>query len=189
MPRAAIVETGRAALKTSRAPGGDNSRTPGSGSSSGKDRVVPPGGIVRTYRVSQQLGAATAIPEKSEAQLDRGAISSQISREIVRLHARLYGRGPTKAKTYIHDDYVLCLLEDVFTPAERTLVGAGKSEQVHATRIAFQDAVRAEFVTLVEEVVGRRVRAFVSQVHIDPEISAELFVLEPVEVDESGTGA
>jgi hypothetical protein len=44
--------------------------------------------------------------------------SSIISREIVRLHARLYGRGPTKAKTYVHAEYVLSALEDIFTPAE-----------------------------------------------------------------------
>lgn len=127
-------------------------------------------------------------PEGRQTQPDRGMIASQISREIVRLHARLYGRGPTKAKTYIHEDYVLCLLEDVFTPAERTLVGAGKTELVHASRIAFQEAVRIEFVSVVEEAVGRHVRSFLSQVSIEPEVSAELFILEPLPEGEEQAG-
>jgi uncharacterized protein YbcI len=110
---------------------------------------------------------------------ERGAIAAQISREIVQLHANHYGRGPTKAKTHVNDTYVLCLLEDVFTPAERTLVDAGKAEQVHATRAAFQEAVSEEFTTIVERASGQAVRAFMSMVHVEPELAVELFLLEP----------
>lgn len=111
-----------------------------------------------------------------------GAVAAQISREIVQLHSTSYGRGPTKAKTYVHDDYILCMLEDVFTPAERTLVNAGKTAEVEATRHAFQDAVQQEFISIVERASERTVRAFLSMVHLDPELSAELFMLEPSEV-------
>jgi uncharacterized protein YbcI len=116
--------------------------------------------------------------EPAQPTSERGALASQISREIVQLHARMYGRGPTRAKTYVNDEYVLCLLEDVFTTAERTLVDAGNTEQVAATRRAFQEAVAEEFVQIVEASTGQRVRAFISQVHMDPEISTELFLLE-----------
>jgi uncharacterized protein YbcI len=34
------------------------------------------------------------------------------------------------------------------------------------------------FVTTVEEITGRKVRAFLSQVSLDPDIAAEVFVLE-----------
>jgi uncharacterized protein YbcI len=127
----------------------------------------------------------------------RGAVASQISREIVQLHASHYGRGPTKAKTHVSDDHVLCLLEDVFTPAERTLVRAGNEDQVMATRHAFQVALRDEFVGIVERATGREVRAFMSTVNVEPEMSAELFVLVPTpalesvshaEAAENGTG-
>jgi uncharacterized protein YbcI len=110
---------------------------------------------------------------------DRGAVASQISREIVQLHAHLYGRGPTKAKTYVQEDYILCVLEDVFTPAERTLVRADKDEQVKTTRHVFQTAVADEFISIVEKASERSVRAFMSTVNIEPEMSAELFMLEP----------
>lgn len=117
-----------------------------------------------------------------------GAVAARISREIVQLHSNSYGRGPTKAKTYVHDDYVLCLLEDVFTPAERTLVNAGKTEEVAASRSAFQDAVREEFISIVTNACEREVRAFLSMVHLGPEVSAELFVLEPSDIAPSMDG-
>jgi len=114
-----------------------------------------------------------------DPRVERSSVAAEVSREIVRLHARLFGRGPTRAKTYVYEDFALCVLEDVLTRAEKTLVKAGNTEQVHATRMAFQEAVRSDFVSLVEEITGRKVRAFVSQIHIEPELAAELFLFEP----------
>jgi uncharacterized protein YbcI len=76
-------------------------------------------------------------------------------------------------------DFVLCVLEEVFTVAERTLIRAGNGEQVMATRMAFQDAMQEEFVGLLEEATQRRVRAFISQVHIGAGLAVELFLLAP----------
>jgi uncharacterized protein YbcI len=115
--------------------------------------------------------------------LDRSEMTSEISREIVRMHARLFGRGPTRAKTYLDSGYALCVLEDVLTRAEKTLVRAGNTEQVHATRTAFHEAVRDDFVAIVEEITGRKVRAFISQIHLEPELAAELFLFEPRDGD------
>ena len=39
----------------------------------------------------------------------KGALVSQLSREFVQLHVRLYGRGPTKARSYLHSDYAVCI--------------------------------------------------------------------------------
>jgi uncharacterized protein YbcI len=116
---------------------------------------------------------------------ERGQLGAQVSREIVQLHARLYGRGPTKARTYLEPDYVLCILEEVFTVAERTLIRAGNGEQVMATRMAFQDAMQDEFSELVESITQRPVRAFISQVHIGADLAVELFLLG----GDSGPGA
>ncbi len=123
-----------------------------------------------------------------ESRTDRSAVAADVSREIVRLHARLFGRGPTRAKTFIYDDFALCILEDVLTRAEKTLVAAGNTEQVHSMRTAFQEAVRDDFIALVEETTGRKVRAFVSQVHVDPELAVELFIFEPQRVTEGPDG-
>jgi len=115
---------------------------------------------------------------------ETGTVASQISREIVRLHARLFGRGPTRAKTYFEEEYALCILEEVFTPAEKTLITAGRGEHVHATRAAFQEAVADDFVTIVEIATGRKVRVFMSEVSIPADMAAELFLLEPPEAAE-----
>jgi uncharacterized protein YbcI len=111
-----------------------------------------------------------------ESRADFGQLSAQVSRQIVQLHARMYGRGPTRAKTYITGDYALSVLDDIFTPAERTLIAAGKGEHVQATRMAFQEAVQAEFVAIVEEITGRGVRALISQVHLETGSAIELFL-------------
>jgi hypothetical protein len=70
-------------------------------------------------------------------------------------------------------------LEDILTPMERTLVEAGEVEPVRQARLAFQRALRSRFIETVENATGRKVRAFLSQVHFDPDIAAEVFVLEP----------
>lgn len=106
----------------------------------------------------------------------RGAIVSQLSREIVQLHARLYGRGPTKARSYLHGDYVACVLEEIFTTSERTLIAAGSGEHVSDTRRKFQEAVRGEFVDVVERITGREVRVFLSQVDIGADLAVEFFI-------------
>jgi uncharacterized protein YbcI len=110
---------------------------------------------------------------------DRGSARSAIANAIVRLHAEHYGRGPTRARAHVADDFVLVVLEDVFTTAERTLVAAGRAQQVKETRDALAEAMRERFCDAVELVCGRRVRASFSQTHVDPEMAVELFLLEP----------
>jgi uncharacterized protein YbcI len=114
--------------------------------------------------------------DASDSSAAKGAIVSQLSREIVQLHVRLYGRGPTKARSYLQSDYCLCILEQIFTTAERTLIDAGSSEHVHVTRRKFQDAVADDFVGIVERVTGRQVRTFLSQVDVDSNLALEFFL-------------
>jgi uncharacterized protein YbcI len=106
----------------------------------------------------------------------RGALVSQLSREIVQLHARLYGRGPTKARSYLHGDYAVCILEEVFTTAERTLIVAGSGDHVSETRKKFQEAVKEEFIAVVERITERTVRVFLSQVDVGANLALEFFI-------------
>ena len=107
-----------------------------------------------------------------------GAAVAEISREVVRVHARYYGRGPTKAKTVWRNDIVVVVLEEVFTKAELVLVEAGRFEQVRAHRQAFQDEIEPLLRQIVERATGRRVRAFLSQVSGENRgIASEVFVL------------
>jgi len=94
----------------------------------------------------------------------------------VQLHARLYGRGPTKARSYLHGDYAVCILEEVFTTAERTLIVAGSGDHVGETRKKFQDAVKEEFISVVERITERTVRVFLSQVDVEANLALEFFI-------------
>jgi uncharacterized protein YbcI len=104
---------------------------------------------------------------------------AQISTGLVQLHSRYYGKGPTKAKTHLMDDTVICILQGGFTTVERTMIDTGQSEPVYAMRHTFQEVMEDEFRGLVEEATGRKVIAYMSTVHVDPDLAVEFFVLEP----------
>jgi uncharacterized protein YbcI len=102
-----------------------------------------------------------------------------ISNGLVHLMSESYGRGPTKAKTYILDDtYVCCVMHEIFTTAEQTLIEAGEKDLVRRTRIAFQTALSDQFKGVVEEALGRRVLTYQSQIVFDPPGCFEFFILE-----------
>jgi uncharacterized protein YbcI len=102
-----------------------------------------------------------------------------ISRRLVSLHKEFYGKGPVKAKSFLVNDTVICMLEGGFTIVERTLIDVGHESAVHDIRTSFQAVMREQFTTVVEEALGRSVRAYMSQVHTDPDLAVELFMLEP----------
>lgn len=136
------------------------------------------------YNLQRQSRAVESYPDNptqvraSRARPD-GAVLAAISNELVKLHARCYGRGPTKARTVMVEDIVVCSLREPFTRAERTLLDLGRRDEVAAMRAAFQDELRAEFHEVIERLVGRRVTASVADIHVDPDMAVQVFFLEP----------
>jgi uncharacterized protein YbcI len=118
---------------------------------------------------------------------EHGHKSVAISNLVVRLLNEYTGRGPTRARAHFSDDLVTVVLRDTLTKGERSLVRDGKSELVLNTRLAFQHTMRADLVQGVEEITGRRVLAFLSANHMDPDIAIESFVLDS-EVSPDGRG-
>jgi uncharacterized protein YbcI len=110
---------------------------------------------------------------------ERGRQASAIGTAITRLHREHYGRGATETRTIFQRNFVIVFLEDIYTPMEKTLLKDGRQEGVKQTRQLFQMAMRAEFSAAVEEITGRKVIQFMSQVAFDPDMAAEVFVLEP----------
>jgi uncharacterized protein YbcI len=119
------------------------------------------------------------MPDEQGTPQSDGHRALAISNAITRLHCEHYGRGPDQARTIIERNYVITFLDDIYTPVERTLIEAGERDSVREMRLAFQRAMKERFSAAVEEVMGRTVIAFLSQVHFDPDISQETFVLEP----------
>lgn len=110
-----------------------------------------------------------------------GEALAAISNGLAQLHTRFYGRGPAKVKAHAIEDLVVCVLWNGFTTVERTLLSRGETEAVEAFRRTFQTTMEEHFTEVVEEATGRRVCAYMSQVHVDPDVAIEMFMLEPEE--------
>ena len=107
-----------------------------------------------------------------------GTLNAAIARAVVRYHAEHFGRGPTKAQAFYRDNHVVVVLEDILTQAERSLLAAGNSDAVLYTRHALQDTMRGYLRSTIERLTGCKVRACMSASHVDPDLAAELFVLD-----------
>jgi uncharacterized protein YbcI len=125
------------------------------------------------------MSAVSVQPSSPPRPHPRGPLSDEISRSVVRLHKELSGRGPTKARTYISDDLVVCVLRGGFTTPDRTLLKHGKADMVVRQRQALAGALRQPLIDMVERLVGRRVIGFTSGLQPEGEISTEVFLLEP----------
>jgi uncharacterized protein YbcI len=108
-----------------------------------------------------------------------GSLRTAVANAMVGMKKKLYGRGPTAAKAWILDDYVFVVLEGGLTRNEETLLADGKADLVREYRLSFQETVGATAMGAVEELVGRRVLTYHSQIVFDPPKTFEIFVLEP----------
>lgn len=122
----------------------------------------------------QHVAPSTETAEREHSDL------AEISRAMVRLYKEQFGRGPTKAKTsFAGPDVIVCSLENSFTPVERKLSEMGEHQRLRDTRLYFQYATEDEFRSVVERIIGRKVRAFNSSVDTRTDVSVEVFHLEP----------
>ena len=113
--------------------------------------------------------------------------AARISNHVVQVLSTYTGRGPTKAWTSIDSDLICVVLRDTLTRGERSLVADGRGQLVLDMRKAYQQTMRNDLVAGVEEITGRKVIAFFSDNHIDPDMAIESFVLEPLPDPEGAT--
>jgi uncharacterized protein YbcI len=112
------------------------------------------------------------------SKLSGGELLSAISNEIVRIMREHYGKGPMKAKTYVLDDLVVCVLRDGMIPVERTMMDRGEEERVVEMRRDFQRMMGRQYMQAIEDLTDRKVIAFLSQTHVDPDITMEVFLMD-----------
>jgi uncharacterized protein YbcI len=108
-----------------------------------------------------------------------GETLDALSRGIVRLKAELYGRGPEEARAFQNGEFVFCVMKGGLTTVERTLLEAKDEPLVRNVRLRFQEQMGPRFIELVEEITGRRVLTYQSQILFDPDYIVEMFVLAP----------
>ncbi len=111
----------------------------------------------------------------------QGLELQEVSNAMVRIYKELLGRGPTKARTtFAGPDTLIATIENSLTPAERTMVALEEHQRVREIRMFFQHAAEQDFVDAVEQITGRKVRAFVSGIDTSQDVSSEVFYFEPI---------
>ena len=127
----------------------------------------------------QQPGEALLELDMSAvADIDRrGDQRAQISNAMVALKKRFYGKGPERARSYVMDDYVFCAMEGGLTRSEEVLVEAGEERAVREYRLLFQEAMTKTVSEAVEQITGRTVIGYHSQITFRPTRAFEIFVL------------
>jgi uncharacterized protein YbcI len=117
--------------------------------------------------------------EGNPALLGSGQLLAAISTKIVAILREHYGRGPMKAKTYALDDMVVVVMRGSgFTSLEQTIMESGEPDRVVAMRHDFQRMMTKRFTATIEELTGRNVVAFLSQAHVEPDITMEIFFID-----------
>ena len=122
------------------------------------------------------------MPDSAHTRLHDGEARTAISNGLVALLKEYYGVGPTQAKTYYHDDIVVCVMRGGFTRVEQTLLEGGRTAAVIQQRMEFQEIMRDRFSGVVEGATGRRVVGFMSGNQQEPDMICEVFVLAPTDL-------
>ena len=117
-------------------------------------------------------------PAPEREQLLGGRLLAEITDRLVLMVREHYGRGPLKAKTYVLDNLIVCVLSDGFTAIERTMVEGGEPHRVLDMRRDFQRMMKERYSAMIEQLTGRKVLAFLSQAHIEPDLTIEMFLMD-----------
>jgi uncharacterized protein YbcI len=110
---------------------------------------------------------------------DQTSVAVLLCNHIVSVTRDYTGRGPTRARAHLSDDLVTIVLQDSLSKGERSLLEDGRHTEVLAMRQAFQDTMGPAYIAGVEDILDRKVLAFLSANHLDPDIAIESFVLHP----------
>lgn len=111
-------------------------------------------------------------------QLTGGRLNAALANAVVQIHNTYVGRGPSKGQAFFRDNVIVVVMQETLTKAERSLIEAGRKDHVLGMRREFQRTMEDDLVGAVEELTGCKVVAFMSDNHVDPDMAAELFVLD-----------
>jgi uncharacterized protein YbcI len=135
----------------------------------------------RTTHELPRLSDTETLVEAGAATADAatGEMRAKLANAMVGLKKEHFGRGPTAAKAWLLDDYVFVAMEGGLTRNEETLLAADRADVVRAYRLTFQEVVAATSIAAVEDITGRKVANYHSQIVFDPTRAFEIFTLEP----------
>ena len=108
-----------------------------------------------------------------------GEVAAAISRDTVKLLREYTGRGPTKVPHLPHRRSRHGGLAGHADDGRAQPRARRRADLVLKTRKAFQRTMAPQLIASVERHTGRKVLAFLSDNHVDPDVAVESFVLEP----------
>lgn len=123
---------------------------------------------------TRPVSMSDAVPEGAAGQLN-----ARISNSVVQVLREFTGRGPTKARTTYVGDLISVVVQDTLTQGERALAADDKHATVLAVRSEYQDTMSERLISEIETLTDRKVLAFMSANHVDPDLGVESFVLAP----------
>ncbi|MGZ4182307.1 MAG: Na-translocating system protein MpsC family protein [Solirubrobacteraceae bacterium] len=112
------------------------------------------------------------------AVLTGGEPNAAVTSALVGIHNQYLGRGSKTASTFHYGNVIVTLMNDVLTHAEKSLTETRETDAVTHMRHVFQGTMEADFREVVERLTGRKVLAFISGNHVDPDVAAERFILD-----------
>ncbi len=121
-------------------------------------------------------------------QLTGGRLNAALAEAVVQIHNQYVGRGPSRGQAFFRNNVIVVVMEEALTKAEQSLVESGRESHVLAMRQEFQRTMEDDLIAAVERLTGCKVLAFMSDNHVDPDMAAELFVLDQSVPGEPGRG-
>ncbi|HET9677325.1 MAG TPA: Na-translocating system protein MpsC family protein [Solirubrobacterales bacterium] len=111
-----------------------------------------------------------------------------MTREVIRIHMEAIGRGPRRAYTFHNDNVLFTILEGTMTPGEQKLAANGDGESVRAIKRQFHRVMDEDLRDAVKRLTAKQVVATLSDIHLDPDVAVELFILDSSLVQGNGLG-
>ena len=107
-----------------------------------------------------------------------GELNAAVTSALVGIQNEHLGRGPKSASTFHHGNVIVTLMHEVMTRAEQALASSGNGPAVTSMRHLLQETMQSDFKAAVERLTDLHVVAFISGNRIEPDMAAELFVLD-----------
>jgi uncharacterized protein YbcI len=114
-----------------------------------------------------------------------GSESAALANAMVGLKKQYSGAGRLRRRPSSSTTYVFVAMEGGLTRNEETLLADGKEELVRSYRLSFQETMAATTMSAVQEIAGRKVLTYHSQIAFHPTRGFEIFLLEPEPPDKS----
>jgi uncharacterized protein YbcI len=107
-----------------------------------------------------------------------GTLLQQISNAMIQAQKKFFGKGPTSAKSYMVDDLLFIVMRGGFTTAEDTMLQFGQQDMVRSFRQLFETEMTSRLHSMIEDLTGRKVLTYQSQILFEPDVVVEIFLFD-----------